>query len=103
MGVSEDPRNLVERAAAAAMDAVDAVLEPAGASVGTLYVSLHALGMPAGEELDSVAAAHGADLADDPAERARDVVAFLVTEAVAVGRQIGLDVKVVPLRGGPSS
>jgi hypothetical protein len=101
-GASEEPRNLVERAAAAAMDAVDRVLAEAGATTGTLYIALHANGMPAGE-LDAVTAAHGADLDSDLRARSRDVIAFLVAEAAGVGSAIGVDVKIVPLRGGPDS
>jgi hypothetical protein len=101
-GPSEGPRNLVERAAEAAMEAVDAVLGEAGARTGTLFLALRALDVPAGEH-DAVSAGHGEMLPEDLAERVRDIVAFLVSQAVSAGRQIGVDVKVVPLRGGPDS
>lgn len=94
--VREEPDNLVERATQAAMDAVGAVLGEAGASVGTLYIALHAHDTPSDEE-DAVAAASGKDLPEDFDLRKRDVLAFLVSEAAQVGREIGLDVRIVPL------
>lgn len=101
MSVRDEPINTVERACQAAFDAVDQTLAESGAKVVTLYVALHAEGVPKGE-LDAVGAAHG-ELPDDPRERSRDVVAFLVSEAVQVGQQIGIDVKIMPLHGGALS
>lgn len=93
--VSEEPGELVEHAAQAAMDAAEAVLNEGGASIATLYVALHANGVPDGEQ-DAVAAAAGDDLSEDVGLRTRDVVAFLVSEAAQVGREIGLDVRIMP-------
>ena len=95
-GASGEPRNLIEHVVDAAMRAVEAALAEHGATVDTLYIALHADGMPDGE-LDAVSAATGPGLSEDMPERAVDVVTFLVTEAALAGRQVGLAVHVVPM------
>ena len=97
-GASEEPRNLVERAAAAAMDAAGKVLEAEGAKVDRVYIALAAGDVPVGE-LDAVAAFQGEAIDDDAGEleRARELVAFLVSEAASAGKAIGVDIRVLPM------
>lgn len=95
-GASEEPRNLVERAAAAAMDAASDVLGAAGAKADRVYVALSASDVPAGE-LDAVASFQGEAADGDTAERARELVAFLVSEAASAGKALGLDIRIVPM------
>ena len=99
MGASGAPRNLVERAADAAMRAAEETLGAAGASLEIVYVALHAKDVPAGE-LDSVSSAGGAGLPAELDERATDVVAFLAATFVSTGKAVGLDVRIVPLEHG---
>jgi hypothetical protein len=98
MGAREVPANLVETAALDAMLAAEATLKASGATLRTVYISLLAADVPAGED-DAVSAAHGSELDGDLDRRARQVVAFLVSEAAQAGREIGLDIRVVPMGG----
>jgi hypothetical protein len=96
MSPTTEPSNLVERAAAAALQAVDAVLEEVGGRAERVYIAIQAGDLPAGE-LDAVSAAGGYELPEDVDERARDVFAFLISEAASTGKAIGVRVDVVPL------
>jgi hypothetical protein len=90
---------VIESAADAAFEAVTARLDEVGATVDLVYIALRAKGLPEGER-DTVTAAAGNDLPDDPADAARDVVLFLVSSAAGTASQIGLDLRIVPLTGG---
>lgn len=96
-GASGEPRNLIERAADAALRAIEDALEQAGARPARVFVAIQAADVPAGER-DAVVAATGAELPADLDERAREVVAFLIGEAAQAGKALGLDIRVVPLR-----
>jgi hypothetical protein len=93
-----EPTNLVERACAAAMDAAERELGAGGGRLDYIYLGLSASDVPEGE-LDACTSAAGTDLPEDIGDRARAIVAFLVTEAASTARAIGLDVRIVPLPG----
>lgn len=94
-GTAHEPRNLVERAGDAALEAVEATLAAAGAELDHVLVLVHATGVPDGE-VDVCEC--GSGFAEP-----RDLLAELLVYATQVGRELGLDVRLVPLRGGPSS
>jgi hypothetical protein len=89
MGSSEEPRNLVEHAADAGIQAIAAHLAHADAKVKTLLIVLDAEDVPEGE-LDCVTAGSGIE---DP----RELVAMLAGHLAGAGRQIGLKVQIIPL------
>src|SRR6185369_13152776 len=94
-GPAHEPRNLVERAGDAALEAVDATLAAGGAELDHVLVILHATGVPAGEQ-DVCECGSGF-------ENPRDLLAELLTYAIQVGRELGVDVRLHPLLGGPLS
>jgi hypothetical protein len=91
IGPSETPRTLVEHAASDAMEAVKARLEIDGAHVEKMMVLIVA--GKTGEVWDAVAAGEGI-------EDGGDLFAMLISEAIGVGRQLGLKVIVAPLGQG---
>lgn len=97
-GASSEPRNVVEQAADAAISVVEAMLVEAGGTLDRLYVTFSASGLPDGE-LDAVTASAGLDA--DVDEAARELVAFLVTQAAQAGKALGVDIRVVPMRAPP--
>ena len=91
IGPSPDPRTLVEYAAADSIEAAKARLELEGASIEKMMVLIVA--EHTGEVWDSVLAGEGFD-------DAKDLFATLVSEAVSVGRQLGLRVMIGGLNQG---
>jgi len=87
---------VVEKAADAAMTVVAAMIADAGGDVEALYIAFSTTGLPEGEQ-DSVAASSGSFLEGDVEERAKAVVAWLVTEAASAGKALGLDIRIVPM------
>lgn len=90
-GARRTPGNTVEHAAEAAMDAAERHLSVAGASVEKILVVIEASGLT--EHENCVTAGRGF-------EDARETVAFLLTEAMTAGKQIGFDVRIIPMGAG---
>jgi hypothetical protein len=89
-GSSDEPRNLVEHAADAGMQAIAETLAHADAEIEQVLVVLVAKDVPTGEP-DSVTAGHGI-------EDATDLVALLTSHFISAARAVGLDVKLVPVQ-----
>jgi hypothetical protein len=96
VNASEEPRNLLERACAAAFEALEETLAEEGATLQFGFISINASGQPGGEP-DAATALEGEELPEDLADRARMVLATLVGHAVHVGRQIGVRVQMIPV------
>lgn len=92
-GYAFEPRNLVERAADAALHAATGELAAAGAAAARVLVLVQADDVPAGEPT-AATAGHG------ELEDGRDVIAMLLEHAVEAGRELGLDVKIAPIHRG---
>jgi len=88
--VSSEPRNLVERAADAGMDAIREHLAHADANVDTLLVLLTIKGAPTGEP-DTVSAGHNV-------EDAKELIALLGSHFIEAARQVGMRVDLVPIQ-----
>ena len=88
-GAASEPRNSIERAADAALEAMRAELAPA--EIERAFILLHAKGLPQGER-DAVTAGTGI-------EDSTDLLAFVVSHLIQAGREVGLTVMVVPIRG----
>jgi hypothetical protein len=86
-GPAERPRNKVEKIGDAALKAIEKATEQQGGTLQEAMVLVHVegVGLP-----DSVVCGQGFD-------SARDLFAVLITETVAVGKQLGMTVKVLPL------
>lgn len=97
--VREEPSNLVTRACAAAFEAVQKTLAEEGATLDVAFISLNASGQPGGEP-DSATAMEGNELHPDLAVRSKEVVAFLVSAASEVGKQVGIRIMVIPAGRG---
>jgi hypothetical protein len=82
------PKSLIERAANAAMDAAEKTLTDEGYELDKLYVALNANG--AEGERDACAAIRGTD-------DAREILAFLMSEAISVGKRLGVEIQVMPM------
>jgi hypothetical protein len=89
VGSSEEPRNLVEHAADAGIQAIAAHLAHADAKIKTLLIVLDAEDVPEGE-VDCVSAGSGIE---DP----RDLIAMLAGHLAGAGRQVGLTVQIIPV------
>jgi hypothetical protein len=93
LGEANEPRNVIERAADAAMNAATNVIEEAGGEIKTIWIVIQAPGVDGPDGRDVVAAGTGF-------EGGSELFATLIAEAVSVGRQLGLTVLVAPLRRG---
>ena len=89
IGPSGSPRTIVEYAAADAIEAATARLEIEGAELKQMLVIIVA--EKTGEVWDAVTAG---TWIEDP----KDVFALLIGQAVGVGRQLGLSVKVATMQ-----
>lgn len=89
---SKQPRNLVEHAADAGLEAIKAHLAHADAEIVEALVLVHIKGAPSGEP-DTVSAGEGV-------EDASDLVAFLAAHFISAARQVGLSVDLVPIEKG---
>jgi hypothetical protein len=80
------PDTAAGRAAAAALEAVERSLESEGASMEHVFVTVHAGGVPTGD--DCCTAGHGFD---DP----RDLLAELLSTVTSIGKPLGVDVDLI--------
>jgi hypothetical protein len=87
-GGHPEPRTVVERAADAALRAVEESLEAEGAKALKVFVAVYADDVPA-DELECTTAGAGYD-------DARDLIAELLGHASAAAKQIGFTLHVVP-------
>jgi hypothetical protein len=95
-GASDTPRNLVERAADKGLEAIKAELAHADATLERALVLVVADKVPTGE---ADAATTGSGVED-----AHELIALLASHLISAGRQIGLQVELVPFEkiGGDS-
>jgi hypothetical protein len=88
-GFSNEPRNLVERAADKALEALELELERADATLEKALVLIVAGNVPAGYPT-STTAGHGVD-------DARDLIGLLASHLVSTGREVGIRIELVPV------
>jgi hypothetical protein len=96
---SEDPRNLVERALTAGIEAVEETLAEEGTTLDHLFITINVTGQPGGEA-NAASSASGEKLPEDLVERSSAVLAFLIGHAVEVGKQLGVNIHVAPIGQG---
>jgi hypothetical protein len=89
IGESYEPRNLIEQVAAHAMTCAGEEAEKHGGKLRRIMVMIEVDGLG---ERDTVVAGEGY-------QDGRDLFAVLITEAISVGRQLGVDVKLLNALG----